>query len=99
MPYKYLARARKSVNPGRNIGERHRPPRLVKRTALAAGVRGDLSEGERGTRSSGHSLRADLASPAKFDERYVQKQLGHAPAQMTGSAISAGVNLAKASGL
>lgn len=36
--------------------------RLVKRTALAAGVRGDLSEGERGQKFAGHSLRAGLAS-------------------------------------
>lgn len=32
--------------------------RLVKRTALAAGMRGDLSEGERGQKFAGHSLRA-----------------------------------------
>jgi site-specific recombinase XerC len=32
--------------------------RLVKRTALAAGVRGDLSEAERRGKFSGHSLRA-----------------------------------------
>ncbi|TPK23938.1 site-specific integrase [Mesorhizobium sp. B2-5-9] len=57
--------------------------RLVKRTALAAGVRGDLSEGDRATKFSGHSLRAGLASSAEVDERYVQKQLGHASAEMT----------------
>ena len=57
--------------------------RLVKRTALAAGVRGDLSEGEREAKFSGHSLRAGLASSAEVDERYVQKQLGHASAEMT----------------
>ena len=57
--------------------------RLVKRTALAAGVRGDLPEGERGKLFSGHSLRAGLASSAEVDERYVQKQLGHASAEMT----------------
>ena len=57
--------------------------RLVKRTALAAGVRGDLTEGERGRKFSGHSLRAGLASSAEVDERYVQKQLGHASAEMT----------------
>ena len=57
--------------------------RLVKRTALAAGVRGDLSEGERLRKFSGHSLRASLASSAEIDERYVQKQLGHATAEMT----------------
>ncbi|SEF02659.1 Site-specific recombinase XerD [Rhizobiales bacterium GAS188] len=57
--------------------------RLVKRAALAAGVRGDLSEGERGEKFAGHSLRAGLASSAEVDERYVQKQLGHASAEMT----------------
>ncbi|MDQ0348635.1 site-specific integrase [Ancylobacter vacuolatus] len=57
--------------------------RLVKRAALAAGVRGDLSEGEREGKFAGHSLRAGLASSAEVDERYVQKQLGHASAEMT----------------
>jgi integrase len=57
--------------------------RLVKRAALAAGVRGDLSEGEREQKFAGHSLRAGLASSAEVDERYVQKQLGHASAEMT----------------
>ena len=32
---------------------------------------------------SGHSFRAVLASSAEVDERYVQKQLGHASAEMT----------------
>ncbi|WP_417427090.1 site-specific integrase [Hoeflea sp.] len=57
--------------------------RLVKRAALAAGVRGDLSEDERAGQFSGHSLRAGLASSAEVDERYVQKQLGHTSAEMT----------------
>lgn len=57
--------------------------RLVKKTALAAGVRGDLPEIERGQKFAGHSLRAGLASSAEVDERYVQKQLGHASAEMT----------------
>lgn len=57
--------------------------RLVKRAALAAGVRSDLTEGEREERFAGHSLRAGLASSAEVDERYVQKQLGHASAEMT----------------
>jgi len=57
--------------------------RLVKRTALAAGVRGDLSEAERQQKFAGHSLRAGLASSAEVDERHVQKQLGHASAEMT----------------
>ena len=77
--------------------------RLVKRSALAAGVRGDLSEGERGQKFSGHSLRAGLASSAEVDERYVQKQLGHASAEMTRKYQRRRdrfrVNLTKAAGL
>ncbi|WP_246658542.1 site-specific integrase [Mesorhizobium sp. GR13] len=77
--------------------------RLVKRTALAAGVRGDLPEGERGMMFAGHSLRAGLASSAEVDERYVQKQLGHASAEMTRKYQRRRdrfrVNLTKASGL
>ncbi|MES0070296.1 tyrosine-type recombinase/integrase [Mesorhizobium sp. M0074] len=57
--------------------------RLVKQTALAAGVRSDLPEGERALLFAGHSLRAGLASSAEIEERYVQKQLGHASAEMT----------------
>ncbi|WFU07519.1 site-specific integrase (plasmid) [Rhizobium sp. CB3171] len=77
--------------------------RLVKKAALAAGVRGDLSEGERAEIFSGHSLRAGLASSAEVDERYVQKQLGHASAEMTRKYQRRRdrfrVNLTKASGL
>jgi integrase len=57
--------------------------RLVKQTALAAGVRSDLPEGERALLFAGHSLRSGLASSAEIEERYVQKQLGHASAEMT----------------
>lgn len=57
--------------------------RLVKRSAMAAGIRSDLAEIERDLRFSGHSLRAGLASSAEIDERYVQKQLGHASVEMT----------------
>jgi integrase len=46
-------------------------------------VRADLGEGSRGALFAGHSLRAGLASSAEIDERYVQKQLGHATAEMT----------------
>lgn len=77
--------------------------RLVKRAAMAAGVRGDLSEFERAFKFSGHSLRAGLASSAEVDERYVQKQLGHASAEMTRRYQRRRdrfrVNLTKASGL
>ena len=57
--------------------------RLVQATALAAGLRGDLPEGERRLKFGGHSLRAGLATAAEVDERHVQKQLGHASAEMT----------------
>jgi integrase len=57
--------------------------RLVQRTALSAGLRGDLPEGERRSKFGGHSLRAGLATAAEVDERYVQKHLGHASAEMT----------------
>ncbi|MBX3583310.1 MAG: site-specific integrase [Rhizobiaceae bacterium] len=77
--------------------------RLVKRTALAAGVRGDLPESKRGKLFAGHSLRSGLASSAEVDERYVQKQLGHASAEMTRKyqrhRDRFRVNLTKASGL
>jgi len=77
--------------------------RLVKRAAMTAGVRGDLSEIERVFKFSGHSLRAGLASSAEVDERYVQKQLGHASAEMTRRYQRRRdrfrVNLTKASGL
>ena len=57
--------------------------RLIKRTVLDAGIRSELPEKERLALFSGHSLRAGLASSAEIDERYVQKQLGHASAEMT----------------
>jgi integrase len=73
--------AGRSVGPER-LDDKH-VARLVKRAALAAGVRGDLPERERGDRFSGHSLRAGLASSAEIEERHVQRQLGHASAEMT----------------
>ena len=57
--------------------------RLVQATALAAGIRGDLPEGERLHRFAGHSLRAGLATAAEAEERFVQRHLGHASAEMT----------------
>jgi len=54
----------------------------VKLAALAAGVRGDLSEIEHAFKFSGRSLRAGLASFAEIDERYVQKQLRHTNVEM-----------------
>jgi len=57
--------------------------RLIKRCVLDAGIRTDLPEKDRLALFSGHSLRAGLASSAEVDERYVQKHLGHASAEMT----------------
>ena len=57
--------------------------RLIKQTVQAAGIRSDLPDAERLALFSGHSLRAGLASSADVDERYIQKQLGHASAEMT----------------
>ncbi|MCO6385207.1 tyrosine-type recombinase/integrase [Oceanicola sp. 502str15] len=64
------------------LNDRH-VARLVKKTVMDAGIRGELPERERLALFSGHSLRAGLASSAEVDERYVQKQLGHASAEMT----------------
>lgn len=57
--------------------------RLIKQTVLDAGIRSDLPEKDRVALFSGHSLRAGFASSAEVDERYVQKHLGHASAEMT----------------
>ncbi|MDO9638237.1 MAG: tyrosine-type recombinase/integrase [Pseudotabrizicola sp.] len=57
--------------------------RLIKRCVEDAGLRPELSKADRLMLYSGHSLRAGLASSAEVDERYVQKQLGHASAEMT----------------
>ena len=77
--------------------------RLVQRTALAAGVRGDLPEGERRLAFAGHSLRAGLATAADVEEALVQRQLGHASPEMTRGYKRRRerfrVNLTKASGL
>ena len=64
------------------LGDKH-VARLIKQTVREAGIRPDLPEAERIRLYSGHSLRAGLASSAEVDERYVQKQLGHASAEMT----------------
>ena len=77
--------------------------RLIKRTVLDAGIRSELPEKDRLALFSGHSLRAGLASSAEVDERYVQKQLGHASAEMTRRYQRRRdrfrVNLSKAAGL
>jgi integrase len=99
--FRRIARGGKKAGPGR-LADKH-VARLVKRTALAAGVRGDLSEAERERKFSGHSLRAGLATSANIDERYVQKHLGHASAEMTRryqrQRDRFRVNLTKAAGL
>ena len=77
--------------------------RLVQKTALAAGIRGELTEGERRQAFGGHSLRAGLASSAQIEEAHVQKHLGHASAEMTRryqrKRDRFKVNLTKAAGL
>jgi len=77
--------------------------RLIKKTVLAAGIRADLPVAERLKLFSGHSLRAGLATSANVDERYIQKQLGHASAEMTRryqrNRDRFRVNLTKAAGL
>lgn len=57
--------------------------RLIKQTVLDAGIRNELPASKRLALFSGHSLRAGLASSADVDERYIQKQLGHASVEMT----------------
>ncbi len=77
--------------------------RLVQKCVLKAGVRGDLSEGERKRAFAGHSLRAGLASSAQIEEAHVQKHLGHSSAEMTRryqrKRDRFRVNLTKAAGL
>jgi integrase len=67
---------------GERLSDKH-VARLIKSCAREAGLRPDLPEAERDRLFSGHSLRAGLASSAEVDERYVQRQLGHASAEMT----------------
>lgn len=57
--------------------------RLIKTSVSKSGIRADLPDAERLALFSGHSLRAGLASSADVDERFVQKHLGHASAEMT----------------
>ena len=67
---------------GDRLSDKH-VARLIKTTVLAGGIRGDLPQAERLKLFSGHSLRAGLATSANVDERYIQKQLGHASPEMT----------------
>ena len=57
--------------------------RLIKKLIVEAAIRPELSPEESAKLFSGHSLRSSLASYADVDERYVQKQLGHASVEMT----------------
>jgi integrase len=79
--YRAIARKNGGVSAER-LADKH-VVRLVKTCALAAGLRGDLAEGERRLAFGGHSLRAGLASSAQIEEAHVQKHLGHASAEMT----------------
>ena len=87
---------------GARLSDKH-VARLIKKTVLAAGIRGDLPQAERLKLFSGHSLRAGLATSANVDERYIQKQLGHASPEMTRryqrNRDRFRVNLTKAAGL
>ena len=99
--FRPLARKNGGVSAAR-LSDKH-VARLVQKTALAAGVRGDLPEGERKRAFSGHSLRAGLASSARIEEAHVQKHLGHASPEMTRryqrKRDRFRVNLTKAAGL
>ncbi|MGQ3121235.1 MAG: tyrosine-type recombinase/integrase [Aliihoeflea sp.] len=70
----------KEVLPDRLRGQH--VARLVKATALAAGVRADAAEGDREAMFAGHSLRAGFGSSG-IDEKHTQQQFGHATVQMT----------------
>ncbi len=99
--FRPIARKNGGVSPER-LSDKH-VARLVQKTALAAGIRGDLTEGERRLAFAGHSLRAGLASSAQIEEAHVQKHLGHASAEMTRryqrKRDRFKVNLTKAAGL
>jgi len=87
---------------GDRLSDKH-VARLIKKAVLAAGIRADLPQAERLKLFSGHSLRAGLATSANVDERYIQKQLGHASPEMTRryqrNRDRFRVNLTKAAGL
>ena len=99
--FRPIARKNGGVSPER-LTDKH-VARLVQKTALKAGIRGELTEGERKRAFGGHSLRAGLASSAKIEEAHVQRHLGHASAEMTRryqrKRDRFRVNLTKAAGL
>ncbi len=79
--FRRVLRKNSGVGPDR-LDDKH-VARLVQSTALKAAVRADLPERQRKALFAGHSLRAGLASSAGVDETDVQRQLGHASAEMT----------------
>ena len=79
--FRAIARKNGGVSAER-LSDKH-VARLVQSCAMKAGIRGDLTEGERKKAFGGHSLRAGLASSAQIEEAHVQKHLGHASAEMT----------------
>src|SRR5271155_11393 len=87
---------------GERLTDKH-VVRLVKRCALAAGLRGDLAEGERRLAFGGHSLRAGLASSAQIEEPPAQKHLAPAaakrPRRYQRKRDRFTINLTKAAGL
>lgn len=105
--FRRVYRENAGVGPER-LSDKH-VVRLIKRLVLEIGVGLDrpalskLSDAKRVNFFAGHSLRAGLASSAEVDERYVQKQLGHASAEMTRKYQRRRdrfrVNLTKAAGL
>ncbi|KAF0120826.1 MAG: integrase family protein [Methylocystaceae bacterium] len=99
--FRKVARENGGVAPER-LTDKHFA-RLVQKTALAAGIRGDLTEGGRRLAFGGHSLRAGLASSAQIEEAHVQRHLGHASPEMTRryqrKRDRFRVNLTKAAGL
>ena len=80
--FRRVYRDNSGVGPER-LSDKH-VARLIKRLVLESGIGPKkLSDEDRAKLFSGHSLRAGLASGAEVDERYIQKQLGHASAEMT----------------
>ena len=57
----------KSVSSGRLDDQE--VARLIKKTALTSGIRGDLPEIERGLKFAGHSLRPGTTSSVEVHER------------------------------
>ncbi len=71
----------------RNVGayrlHHEQVARIVRTSALKAGVKGDWPEDRRRQAFAGHSLRSGFASSAMVDEAQIQRQLGHSSGEMT----------------